>query len=115
MNRDFGSLQNLQYGNMDSPTPEVGMGATYIGYTDRHAYTVIEVVNPKCIVVQQDTARRTDKNGMSDSQSWEFERNPNGRRVTLTLRKNGDWRETGTRSGGTFLIGERMEYYDYSF
>ncbi len=36
--------------------PEIGMGVTEICYSDRHAYTIIEVITDKKIVVQQDLA-----------------------------------------------------------
>lgn len=102
--------------NYKSTKPEVGMGVTELCYSDRHAYTVIEVVNTRKIVVQRDKAIRTDSNGMSDMQSYEFERRPDGYRSILTLRKDGHWRRLGSgRYGNVYMIGGRDEYYDYSF
>jgi hypothetical protein len=103
--------------NSKQPQPEVGMGATELCYTDRHAYTIVEVCNPKTIVVQQDKSIRTDNNGMSDSQSYRYEADPQGNKHALTLRKNGRWVKRGEsmRDGRTFVIGLRSEYYDYSF
>ncbi len=96
------------------PTPEVGMGATRLGYSDRHAHTIIEVSKSgKRITVQRDHAVRTDSNGMSDMQTWECTPNPTGATQVLSLRKNGRWAEVG---GTTFYsIGTRREYYDYGF
>jgi hypothetical protein len=92
------------------------MGATEICWSDRHAYTIIEVINDKKIVVQQDKATRTDTNGMSDAQSYAFSPDPNGPKRTLTLRKNGRWVPVGQgMNDDNFVIGMRQEYYDYSF
>jgi hypothetical protein len=54
---------------------------------------------------------------MSDSQDYRFEQNPDAEKVTYTLRKNGRWIKEGeSLKGGTQIrIGERDEYYDYSF
>lgn len=61
-------------------TPKVGDGATLQMYTDRHACTVIAVSpSGKQVTLQEDTATRTDKNGMSECQSYTFARNPNGK------------------------------------
>ena len=119
----YGSLQNLVYANARSEDadPKVGTGVTEIMYSDRHAYTVVEAperfpVGAR-IVVQRDKATRTDKNGMSDAQSWRFEQDTEGPRVTLSLRKNGRWVPVGQglNSGGRWLVGVRMEHYDFSF
>ena len=112
-----GSLINLLAANANNPTlPVVGMGATIIGYTDRNPATVIEVSARK-IVVQMDDATRTDKNGMSESQSYEFAANPNGAKRVYTLRKNGQWIAEGDsiKNGGRIQLGHRSKYYDFSF
>ncbi len=100
-----------------SDTPQVGDGATSCGWTDRHAGTIIEVLNDKTVVWQRDKAIRTDDNGMSDAQAYRYERDPDGVTMQFSLRKNGRWiARGGTMKGGTILsIGVRMEYYDYSF
>lgn len=85
-----------------------------MGWTDRHPYTVVEVISPKKIVVQEDTATRTDSNGMSDSQSYTYAANPDGKKCILTLRKSGKWMRVGSE-GSVFIIGRRMAYHDYSF
>lgn len=111
-----GSFQNQQYSKMNSLKPEVGMGATEICWSDRHAYTIIEVINDTKIVVQQDKATRTDANGMSDAQSYAFSPDLSGSKRTLSLRKNGRWVPVGLgMNDGNFVIGMRQEYYDYSF
>lgn len=109
-----GSYQNRQLEHVvGMPEPEVGMGATMIMHTDRRAYTIIEVKSPTVIVVQADVAIRTDGNGMSDAQSYRFKMNPASRDIR-TVRRNryGEWKQQG--GGWSFLIGKRLEQYDYS-
>ena len=110
--------QILSAPKLNAPTPTVGMGATVCMFSDRHAMTIIEVsASGKRVVVQEDTATRTDTNGMSDSQQYSYVPNPEGSTQTFTLRKNGRWvRESETMRGGTCLaIGYRQKYHDFSF
>lgn len=111
-----GSINNMIAGSDPETVPEVGMGATKIGWTDRHPYTVIEVLSPKRIVVQEDHAERIDNNGMSECQQYSFTPNPNGIKYELRKAKNGQWYGPGgMRNGGKFVIGRRGKYHDYSF
>src|SRR5690606_11035234 len=112
-----GSLDNRLMDGAKQKTPEVGMGATEILYTDRHPYTIIEVNEKKTrIVVQQDNAKRIDNNGMSETQCYEYSPNPEARKRVLTLRKTGQWIEKGeSLKGNKYLIDYREEYRDYSF
>ncbi len=113
MKRLFGSLFNRLDENRKPPTPEVGMGATILMYSDRHAATVVEILSPKRILIQEDTATRTDKNGMSESQEYAYSPNPKAPVREFSLRKSGRWVE---KKGSTVLmLGERDHYYDYSF
>jgi hypothetical protein len=76
------------------------------------------------VEVREDRAIRTDSNGLSESQTYTYEPNPNGERHWFRRRKNGIWEEV-TRNqvsrrwnatGGLGLrIGEREEYRDPSF
>jgi hypothetical protein len=98
------------------PKPDftIGDGATMIGWTDREAYSII-AINPsrKTVTIQRDIATRSDTHGMSDAQSYTFDRNPHGSISVVTLRKDGFYR---VRGGTTkVLLGQRSEYYDYSF
>ena len=112
--RTFGSFQNAMYAQTTGE-PFVGMGCTTLMYTDRHAATVIEVKG-KTITVQEDTATRADKNGMSDAQSYEYTRNENGRILKFTKRKDGRWIQKGdSKNGLGLLLGVRREYFDFSF
>lgn len=99
---------------MDTTTkPEVGMGATEILGSDKYAYTIVKVCTPRKILVQQDTATRTDDRGDSTNQEYSYERNPEAPLVSVTLRKNGQWRKS--KEDILFRLGVRREYYDYNF
>lgn len=108
----YGSIPNRIEEGREYKKVEVGMGATELCYTDRHPFTVIEIKSPCRILVQEDTAIRTDDNGMSESQTYTYERNPNGEIRELIKTKKG-WKEF--KEDTRFLIGYREEYYDYSF
>lgn len=108
-------VNNTMISGTGAIVPEVGMGVTEYGWTNRHAHTIIEVKSPRLIVVQSATAIRTDSNGMSDAQQYRFEPNPNGRKQVLSLRKDGKWRVRSAESSNSFVLGHRSEYYDYSF
>ncbi len=110
----YGSFHNLMYAGTKPKTPKVGDGATVLHWTDRSAATVVKVsASGKTIWVQDDTATRTDKNGMSDGQSYTFARNPDGFIRKATLRKDGRYRVSNGTSG--VMVGRRDEYYDYTF
>lgn len=110
-----GSLINRLAERSKQKQPTVGDGATILMYSDRHAATIIEV-GSKHVVIQEDIAIRTDGHGMSDSQSYDYERCPTAPKDIFTLRKNGRWVRKGESQKGTcLLIGHRDHYYDYSF
>lgn len=98
--------------------PTVGTPVTMSYWSDSDPGTIIEVsANGKRIVVQADKATRVDTNGMSDSQTYEYEADPNGAIVTFSQRKNGRWYLVGQEIGSTPVchIGSRRKYYDFSF
>ena len=103
----------------EKTTPKVGMGVTQCIGSDRYPFTVIEVSeNLKTVVIQLDTYSRTDSNGLSESQEYEFSRNSDGEKITLTLRKNGCYVQKGQPmrgSGYFYRIGTRSAYRDPSF
>ncbi|MBK6942477.1 MAG: hypothetical protein IPH13_20060 [Planctomycetes bacterium] len=109
----YGSATNRILENVQSPTPTVGMGATVCAWSDRYAATVIEVRSPSRVVIQYDTAIRTDDNGMSESQSYRYEPNPKGMTKIVTRRRDGAWRIEKEGTGVRF--GKREAYHDYSF
>lgn len=114
----MGSLVNHVMGNSNQKTPEVGMGVTFLSYTDRSPGTVASVSKSgKSITVRADNYKRTDTNGMSESQTYEFSDNPDAPEVTYTLRKNGQWVKQGQplKGGSRVAVGYRDAYYDFSF
>lgn len=112
--------------NQDHPSPEVGMGATILCWADRHAATITAVhVYPHTTMleVQEDHAKRTDTNGISRSQTYDYTPNPDGRKYTFRRAANGLWQEIWfndktkrwIKTGGPGLrIGERNHYHDFS-
>jgi hypothetical protein len=105
------------------------MGATRLLWSDRCAGTITFVEKIRgvtYITVQDDTVTRTDKNGMSESQSYQYEPNFNG--ATFFFKKHpktGFWKQctfnintkryNQVRQGNGLKIGVREEYYDFSF
>jgi hypothetical protein len=106
---ETGSLMNHVMSRSEA-VPEVGMGATILCWTDRTAGTIIKVT-PTQVHVQRDIATRIDHNGMSESQEYRYESDPNGIVEVFRMTKKG-YRNL-SRNG--LLIGSRQAYYDYSF
>ena len=120
------SLINDTYNRMtiNAPEPVVGMGATLTSWTDRHPATVIQW-DGKIIAVQEDDYCRTDGNGMSEAQEYEY--TPNSNRPVRYFRrdKTNAWlpifknQETGrwntAKYGGGLILGFRDKYHDFSF
>jgi len=126
--RLFGNLMNRIDESARQPAPEVGQGATILHYSDRSAGTVIKVehkARQTIVTVQEDKATRTDKNGMSETQDYSYEPNPNGPISTFRLNDRGTYdqvrfntktsRFNKVEEGHGLLLGARDAYYDYSF
>lgn len=128
---ETGSVMNHLHSRatIGQPTPEVGMGVTFLGWTDRHPGTIVQVYSKDDAIVgfvaQGDEAIRTDRNGMSEDQAYEFVRNPNAPMKMYRLDRNGQWRrsERNLATGKwrfldksqSIRLGERDKYHDYSF
>lgn len=120
---ETGSMTNyLMSGTRGQPTPEVGMGATILMWSDRKACTITTVKHFKSgarkgqvceITAQEDTAIRIDQNGMCESQDYTYVRNIEGRVTVFRLKKSGPYVQVG--GGSQLRIGERDSYHDYSF
>ena len=76
--------------------------------------------------VQRDKAIRTDKNGCSESQDYDYTRDTNGalylfkfnkktNRVDEYVTNQSTGRFNKVKCGCGLIIGERDEYYDFSF
>lgn len=110
------------------PEPTVGMGATVLMYSDRHAATVTRVervAGTIVIDVRHDVAKVVKGSTFDGSAEYEYTPDPEG--WLNTFRKNqktGRWdsvwfnRETGryNKNGtGGLAIGRREEYRDPHF
>jgi len=124
-----GSLTNHIISRMvkGQPNPEPGMGATILCWTDRHAATITKVWVDRrrtYVEVQEDSAVRTDRNGMSECQTYQYVANPNGHITVFRCERNGMWREVNfnvktkrwnANAGHGLRIGDRDEYRDPTF
>jgi len=98
----------------ESSKPELEMGATILHWSDRTPATIIAITpSGKTITLRADNAIRTDNNGFSESQSYEYEPDPNGTIYRATLRKDGMYRLVNGKS--RVVLGSRRKYHDYSF
>lgn len=98
------------------PVLAVGMGATMNLWSDRRAMTIVEVVTPRKVIVQENETKCLDYYGgryeVLDSLAEYMSRH------TFTLRKNGTWVEEGQpkKFGSvTLTVGFRHHYIDPSF
>lgn len=120
-----GSLVNHMYSRMTAgePEPTVGMGVTMLSWTDRNAGTIVEVnMKKRYIAVTEDSTRRIDNNGMSESQEYEYTTVMDGHRDYYRKDKKGQWRRCYYNENnrlvfttGGLIIGRRESYYDFSF
>ena len=118
---ETGSFFNHLMANSMS-VPEVGKGATVLHWTDRSAYFVNSISsNGKEVVIERAKATRTDDYGMSESQSYKYERDPQAQPETIKF-TYGKWRRVYTNWEGkketspiNIIFGTMREYYDFSF
>lgn len=109
---ETGSVVNyLMSGSKGMPAPEVGMGATILMWSDRHAATIVKVTKTQ-VHVKRDKAIRIDKNGVSETQEYRFEPDPDAPVEIFRWTKKG-LRKAG--GGAALRIGDRDEYCDPYF
>lgn len=110
---------------------KVGDGATKLMYSDRQAFTVIEVSKSgRRIKLQRDnaillnsvTSNERDKldfqpggfvGHTSGVQRYKYKRNTGGTIIEASLRKTGKWIQKGCKA--TEVVSGRHEHYDYNF
>lgn len=119
MSRWYGSLQNRLEERTRQPMPEVGMGVTECMWSDREPYEIISVEDERHITIRRLDYKRTDNNGFSEIQEYEYSSNPEYTPIRLYKAKDGRWvRRVGKngvdRSSG-WVIGFAERYYDFSF
>jgi hypothetical protein len=123
-----GSLINniMSRSVIGEPLPEIGMGATMLSWTDRNPATIVTVFSKgktQYVGVNEDDAVRTDSNGYSESQTYEFSFNPHVFIQYYRKTSKGTWEgcyinpETGrfVKGNGSLSIGQRGKYWDPSF
>ena len=99
-----------------NPELKVGLGATMNLYSDKRAMTIVEVVTPKKIIVQENKTECLDyyagRYKVLDSLCERMSKH------TFTLRKGGTWVEEGQpkKYGSvTLTVGFRRHFIDPSF
>lgn len=109
------------------PQPEVGMPATFLHWTDRSPGTVREVFTKgpwTYVGVSGDDYKRIDKNGFSESQTYEYDTTDKGDRTWFRRKEGGKWmgtrqnRDTGrwvAHNSSGIAFGYREKYHDFSF
>lgn len=115
--QQFGSLQNMMSAECRNSEPQVGMGATELRWTDRAAYTVIEIqAGGRVLRLQRDKAIRKNNRGVTNAQEYMYQPDPRGVIVTVSRRRDGKYRRVGEgNTGSVFMVGARQEYYDFTF
>jgi hypothetical protein len=101
---------------MENPSiePEIGMGATIMMWSDRHACTIVQIThNNKRIVIQRDTVVKVADPNHPDQFQYEYQANPEGEILYASKRKDGRYRLMGSKT--RVCLGVRDEYYDLSF
>ena len=104
------------------PDPEVGMGASILYHSDRHAATIVAVDrstrgNVTGVWVQRDETTVVSGSPHDGSAKYHYRPSPENPRVLFTLRKNGRYVAKGesARDGTALSIGVRSEYWNPSF
>lgn len=106
----YGTLTNLVYADYKSPEPKIGDGATLLCWSDRHAYTIVEI-KKNYVLVTRDIAQRTDQNFENGPQEYTYKSDLDVTPVRANLRKDGKY----YMGNQVLKIGYRNEHYDYSF
>lgn len=98
------------------PKLEVGVGATMVLYSDKRAMTIVEVISPKEIVVQENNTECI--NYYAGAYKVLDSINENMGKSVFTLRKNGTWVEKGQPKkfrSIVLVVGYRRHYIDPQF
>jgi hypothetical protein len=113
----FSNIVNTIIDAHKNAEPVIGDGVTELCYTDRRAYTIIQIISNREIIIQKDKTRRLDPNGMSDCQHYEYSEDKTGETVAITKRNDNKWyvKTIPMRYSNRFIIGIRDKYHDFSF
>jgi type II secretory pathway component GspD/PulD (secretin) len=93
--KETGSFMNMLMSN-NKTVPQAGKGATILSWTDRHAYEVVYVSKDgKTVDMCPYHAERVDKDGMSESQTYKYEK-LSANRIRLKWMR-GAWRQVNDK------------------
>lgn len=107
---NYGTLTNLVYAENKSPEPKIGDGATLLCWSDRRAYTIVDV-KKTYLLATRDIVERTDRNFEKGPQEYSYQTNSEAIPERANLRKDGKY-----YIGGQVLkVGYRNEYEDPNF
>lgn len=115
MREDWSEVAAVVF-NEANPELKVGLGATMNLWSDRRAMTIVEVMTPKKIIVQENQTECLNYYA-GDYKVLDSLAEHMGKH-TFTLRKNGTWVEEGQpkKYGSvTLTVGFRRHYIDPSF
>ena len=123
LGKDTGSIVNWMMGGGKGPKPEIGMGVTFLLWTDRNPGTIVDIQPKGIIVVQADDAKRIDNNGFSEMQEYEYSPNPTAMRQYFRLNRHGQWEgirwnsetKRWNKNGARLFVGKREKYWDPCF
>ena len=116
MSKIYGSLDNRMLERTFQKVPEVGMGATMTMYSDRHAYTILEISKntvtvtrkvennsgvieeitrtyPKYIIASRDDFKVIKGSEMNDSAEYEYTTNPSKPEKFIFHKNSGKYRK----------------------
>lgn len=126
MAQQYGSLVNQlnAQGVIGQPVPVVGMGVTFLSWSDRAPGTIVNIFNigkTQYLECQADDYVRVDNNGLSENQKYEYAPNPNGYINVFRVGRNGLWEACYKNQNGRYVkgngglrIGQRERYYDFT-
>lgn len=87
MSKWYGCIQNrIEEDRQFCEEITVGTGMTEYGWSDRHAYEVIEVINQKKVIVRELDHRHVGDGHMDNN--WELISNPDNKTRTMVKRGN---------------------------
>lgn len=126
---ETGSLVNHVYSRavLGQPEPVVGMGVTFLMWSDRDAGTIFRVFKvgkTTYIETRDDRARRADNRGpYTEEQDYEFKTDPLGMKRYFRIGRKGFWEGVKQNEAGRWVkagscglrIGHRDSYRDPSF
>lgn len=95
--------------------PSVGQECYYSCGSDRYPCTVTSInASRKTVVTRDALFTRTDSNGLSESQTYSFQANPNGQEQVWTWRAKGGADGAYVRKGEPLRGGTRLRFgYGY--